>query len=251
MPYQLQVTINGQVHVLPASVLTTEGTQAVINMMAAQSPPPPPPQNQNQHQHLHLHHHQLHSEQQLAPSGPEAAWFTAAELAGMANGVFPEQPEDDQQQHDHHHHQPASASPPHLTTTTPTPSPPRHHHRNNNNNNSKTLPPHFPGYRWAAQSIALRQQSSPAVRLGTIYGAMAAMWPDHFSASSPASASWKSGVRHAVLKHFKRVGGGGAGGGGGVWYQPDPENLMTKEEARRVVEGRGGEGPRVRAASAG
>ncbi|KAL1633888.1 hypothetical protein SLS58_010914 [Diplodia intermedia] len=237
MPYQLQVTINGQVHVLPASVLTEEGTQAVINMMAAQSPP------QNRHRHQQL----LHSEQHLAPSGPEAAtndlaWFTAAELAGMANGVFP-QPEDDRQQQERHqnqHHQPAAIAalppPPHLTTTTTTtPPPPPRRSRNSNTTNT---PPHFPGYRWVAQSIALqsaRATGQPAVQLGTIYSAMGAMWPDHFSTSS-ASSSWKSGVRHAVLKHFKRVDGGVVGG---VWYQPDPENMMTAEEARRVVGGRG------------
>ncbi|GME56801.1 hypothetical protein GTA08_BOTSDO00059 [Neofusicoccum parvum] len=94
----------------------------------------------------------------------------------------------------------------------------------------RKTPPGFPGYRWVAQQVALR---AGIVQLGDVYAHMAAAWPDFFGAARPSGA-WKSGVRHAVGKHFRRVPAGRAPAGG-VWYELDPENVMHEEEMWRAV----------------
>ncbi|KAL1622298.1 hypothetical protein SLS56_008788 [Neofusicoccum ribis] len=94
----------------------------------------------------------------------------------------------------------------------------------------RKTPPGFPGYRWVAQQVALQ---AGMVQLGDVYAHMAAAWPDFFGAARPSGA-WKSGVRHAVGKHFRRVPAGRAPAGG-VWYELDPENVMGEEEMWRAV----------------
>lgn len=233
-PYLL-ISAGGQVQVvIPAHFLVDQGPQAVVDELAAKYPPPPPQQQQQ---------NDLFTNEELDAMADWASSPAAAPFP-LDDEQFTSSP-------------PPPAPAPALTPApapaalalapatpapAPAPAPPapaRRHGRRN-----KTTPPGFPGYRWVAQTVALQASPRrPQVQLGHIYAYMEKAWPEHFRSSSSSSGSgagWKFGVRHAVLKHFKRVSA--PGGEKGVWYEPDPYNVMTAEEARRIARAAGGGG---------
>ncbi|KAB2573022.1 uncharacterized protein LTHEOB_6048 [Lasiodiplodia theobromae] len=223
-PYLL-ISAGGQVQVvIPAHLLVDQGPQAVLDELMAKYPPSPPQQQQ------------------------QNDLFTNEELDAMADWASSPAapfPLDDEQFTSSPPPAPAAPAPaPALAPATPTPAPalappaPRQPAPRRGRGN-KTTPPGFPGYRWVAQTVALQASPRrPQVQLGHIYAYMQKAWPEHFRSSGAGAGGWKSGVRHAVLKHFKRVSA--PRGEKGVWYEPDPDNVMTAEEARRIVRAAGG-----------
>lgn len=232
MPEYLEITLGSDVHVtFPAGVLAQQDTQAIIDQLTALFPPQPQHvllQATEPVTHLPAAANNLPAGQfddldwQLDTTNPFESsdfdsLFTAA-VAAAANQQATSQPAGSQFT--------AAAQRPAVAAAAPAPIPqqsppvPRRHNR-------RKTPPGFAGYRQVAQHVALRVAARrPFVQLGEIYEYMARTWPEWFvPPATGRPASWQSGVRHAVLKHFERVPAARAPAPG-VWYKVDASRLV-------------------------